>query len=85
MIPNWIETQAVKSAKVEEEYENFRRNENDLRMQQVNVNERLKPTWTSASSSSTIPPTQWSTTLSPKVNLPHTIDLSALCGANLKT
>ena len=44
MIPNWIETQAVKSAKVEEEYENFRRNENDLPMQQDNVNTRLKLT-----------------------------------------
>ena len=29
--------------------------------------------------------TRWSTTLSSKVNLPHTIDFGALCGANLVT
>ena len=31
------------------------------------------------------PPTRWSTTLSSKVNLPHAINLRALCGANLVT
>jgi len=29
MIPNWIDTHAVKRAKVEDEYENLRRKEND--------------------------------------------------------
>jgi hypothetical protein len=58
----------------------------DLRGAHV-VNERSTPVPTR---SPCAPPygsaaIRWSTTLSPKVNLPHAINLRALCGANLVT